>query len=100
MRIHEAQISARSRMYMNSSREAFERGQMRAHGIPSLPDYPGAGNTACFTNCRCAWQYEEVYDESGEFLGWNCTWVLDPPAEHCVDCDAYSRQWNPLFVAA
>ena len=100
MRLHEAQIATRSRMYMNSSREAFERGQMRAYGIPSLPEYPGGGSTRCLTNCRCSWLIEEVYDEEGELTGWNCTWVLDPPAEHCVDCQDYGAKWNPLFVAA
>lgn len=99
MKIHEAQIASRSQMYMDSSREAFERGQMRAYGIPSLPDYPGAGNTACLTRCRCHWEYESVLDEEGVLIGYNCTWVLDPPAEHCDDCDAYSQQWAPLFVA-
>ncbi len=42
----EAQIAARARMYINSAREGFERGQARAYGL-SLPQYPGDGRTVC-----------------------------------------------------
>ena len=45
--IHEAQISARSQMYMNSAREAYERANMRASGVADLPAYPGDGSTIC-----------------------------------------------------
>ena len=67
MKLHEAQIANRSQMYMDSSREAFERGKMRAHGVLELPEYPGGGSTPCLTRCRCEWIYEEVYE--GDELG-------------------------------
>jgi hypothetical protein len=102
--LSEAQISARSRMYINSAREAFNRAYARSQGIPDglLPDYPGAGNTVCLTACGCDWQIEEVYetDEDGNEIlaGWNCTWVLNSALENCPDCQEYAIQWNPLFV--
>ena len=46
-KLSEAQIRARSAMYINSAREGFERGQARAFGIPELPAYPGDGQTIC-----------------------------------------------------
>lgn len=99
--IHEAQIAYRSDLYNKSARQAFERGKMRAYGVPSLPEFPGGGSTICLSNCRCEWHIEEVRDEKGELQGWNCTWVLSPPEEsQCVDCQAYAAKWAPLFVAA
>jgi len=98
MRIHEAQIANRAQMYMDSAREAFERGKMRAHGVLELPEYPGGGSTPCLTRCRCEWIYEEVY-EGEELVGYNCTWQLDPNADHCEGCLEYEAKWNPLFVS-
>jgi len=91
--LHEAQILARSDLYTASARQAFERANMRAHGIPELPAQPGDGSTICKTRDRCHWEYEQVEG------GWNCTWVLDPAAEHCETCLERAEEWNPLFVA-
>lgn len=85
----EKQIAARSQMYMNSSREAFERGKTRAHGVPPLPAYPGDGQTRCLTNCKCEWVFEPTE------TGVNCYWKLNP-AEHCDDCLNNAARWNPL----
>ncbi len=95
--LSEAQVAARSRMYIHSGREAFERASARAHGLPELPAYPGDGKTVCLTNCACNWRIEEVYDDDGNLLGWNCYWELGE-AEHCPDCVANSGKWNPLFI--
>jgi len=35
------------------------------------------GLVAHNTNCRCEWVIEDTED------GWDCTWVMDPAAEHC-----------------
>lgn len=43
----EAQIAQRSRMYINSAREAASRANMRARGWPELPAHPGDGSTVC-----------------------------------------------------
>lgn len=84
----EAQIAARSRMYVNSAREAYERGHRRAirgtrsevrwnlgsteehcgdcldlaargwMDIDDLDIYPGGGSTQCLTNCDCNLSYQ------------------------------------------
>ena len=83
----EAQIAARARMYVNSAREAYERGHYRAvrgtkdeahwdidtgkencddciaqsdRGwipIDQIDIYPGQGQTQCKTNCGCSFSY-------------------------------------------
>lgn len=92
--IREAQIRARSRMYMRSAREAFERGQMRAYRIPELPAYPGDGSTECLTNCRCSWRFVITDD------GIDCYWDIDWDAENCQDCIDRHYMWNPYFAKA
>jgi len=100
-KLSEAQIRARSAMYINSAREGFERGQARAFGIPdgALPAYPGDGQTICLTLCACNWFIEEVYDEQGNLIGWNCYWTLGiVKTEHCPDCLENAGKWNPLEI--
>lgn len=92
----EAQIAARARMYVNSAREAFNRGQARAYGLV-LPQYPGDGQTVCLTNCGCDWRIEEVYD-GDDLVGYDCYWEINPAIENCVDCQDNNRKWYPLFV--
>lgn len=88
-----AQIQMRGRMYVDSATQSFERANAIARGLPSLPAYPGDGQTVCRSNCKCNWRIEPV-----EF-GWNCYWELGA-AEHCPDCVANASRWNPLFVSA
>jgi len=97
--LRETQVAARSKMYLNSAREAYERGKMRAHGVPQLPAYPGDGSTVCLTNCRCAWRIEEQRDEEGNLLGWNCYWeIIGPDDANCPDCLDRMGRWNPYVV--
>jgi hypothetical protein len=97
--IYEAQIAARSKMYLNSAREAFERAKARAYGLPTLPAYPGDGQTVCRTNCRCTWRIEELFDDEGNVIGWNCYWdMVDDPGT-CPDCTANAAKWSPLSIA-
>lgn len=87
--ISPAQASARLNMYVNSANEALWKGY--THDMPPLPAYPGDGSTQCLTNCQCSWEIVRVEG------GWNCYWRLGP-AEHCPDCLARARDWNPLFI--
>lgn len=98
-RLSEAQIQARARMYINAAHEAFERARTEAFGMPRLPAYPGDGQTACLTNCRCNWIITEVQDKDGKTTGWRATWRLNP-ADHCGDCPTNAEIWAPLFVPA
>lgn len=90
--LSEDQIAARSKLYHNASTQAYERGSAIAHGAPPLPYYPGDGSTECHTNCRCHWDIQETPE------GWACFWIIDPAAEHCVDCVARSESDAPRMV--
>ncbi len=87
------QASNRTSMYGESTTAPFEVGWVAAWGVPTLPQYPGDGNTQCGTNCRCHWRIEETETE------WLCTWILDPGAEHCDDCTGNAAVWSPLVIA-
>lgn len=98
--LHEAQIAARSRMYVRSAREAYERANARTRGAPELPAYPGDGSTVCLTNCACHWELEPVEDEAtGEIVEWEAYWTLGM-TEHCPDCLERAEMWNPLRIPA
>lgn len=90
-RLTDAQIRQRMNLYFESSKQAYERAKATSHGLPSLPQYPGDGNTQCRTNCKCEWVIEETETE------WRCYWKLNP-AEHCPDCIDNSQRWNPLVI--
>jgi hypothetical protein len=53
-KLSEAMIAARSEMYLLSAREAFNRAQARARGIPAdrLPAFPGDGASCFFWSDR------------------------------------------------
>lgn len=97
----EGQIAARARMYISSAREAYERANARAYGLPddALPHIPGDGSTACLTNCKCYWNITEVRDADGNLTGWNCRWTLTA-TESCSDCIGRAGLYAPLFIAA
>lgn len=90
-----AQVRARSQLYINSARQAYERAKARALGVPDLPAYPGDGSTVCKSNCACSWRLEPIYDDDDNLIGWNAFWELGA-ADHCPDCIQRSIQWNPL----
>lgn len=103
--LSEAQIAQRSRMYINSAREATSRANQRARGWPELPDHPASGRTECLTNCACWWSGARTNGT------WEFTWNLDFEAEHCTsdEVDAQGRPrgcieradlWNPLVIEA
>ena len=96
----EAAIRSRSRMYIRSAREAYERGNARAQsgGVLELPAYPGDGQTVCLTNCKCNWRIETVTDDEGNVIGWDCFWEISPHAENCPDCEDNKGMWWPLEV--
>jgi len=87
----EKQTAMIARMYMSSSTRAFEMATTAARGLPTLPRYPGDGQTRCLTNCRCRWK---ITDRRSD---WLCYWVLGA-AEHCEDCIELARLYNPLII--
>lgn len=103
--LSEAQIAQRSRMYINSAREAASRANARARGWPDVPAHPGDGSTICLTNCACHWDGERTDGT------WDFNWILDFDAEHCTsdEIDAQGRPrgcieraalWDPLVIEA
>lgn len=90
--LSEAQVRARARMYVNSARKAYEKANIRALGLPELPQYPADGQQICLSNCKCFWRIVEV---SGG--GWDCYWELTP-AEHCETCLENTDKWYPLEI--
>ncbi len=89
------QLKFRLSMYLNSTREAFERANEVAQGISpgSLPAYPGSGDTICLTNCKCSWRIEKTKS------GWNCYWELGSSVP-CETCKGRSKSWNPFVIEA
>lgn len=88
-----AQINARSDLYVEGASQVYERGKAENKGLDTaaLPAYPGDGQTACLSNCRCHWDIAETAD------AFEATWVLDD-AEHCEDCLANADTYNPLRI--
>lgn len=89
-----AQIRARGRLYIEAAAQAYERAQAEVRGISGphgLPAWPSDGTSACRTNCKCTWEFEETETE------WLCTWTLHP-AEHCADCLERAERWKPYVV--
>lgn len=87
-----AQIQARARQYVDGSTSLYERANALGRGMPDLPEYPADGKQNCKSNCKCAWQIED----KGNF--WECTWILDPEAEHCESCLENAGRYNPLKI--
>lgn len=65
-------VAARAAMYVGATRATYF-----AARYPGLPFYPGDGNTACLTNCRCSIEERE----NGIY------WVLGE-TDACDDCNA------------
>lgn len=93
----EGQIRSRLNMYFNSSREAYERGNMASYGVPALPAYPGDGSTVCLTNCRCHWNIVREYNDRRRLTGWRCSWIITA-RESCDTCIARAVAWRSLFI--
>ena len=89
--ISPAEVARRTAMYINSTREAYERANARVRGLPLLPDYPGSGHTPCKTNCKCHWEYHWRKNR------WECYWTMSA-VENCTGCIDHSNEWSPLIV--
>ena len=88
-----AEIARRSKMYLVSSREAFERASTRTRGLPAMPAYPGDGSSCLgLTNCGCHWDYRK------RGASWHCTWVMDLSKNNCELCIGHASDWSPLVI--
>lgn len=89
--VSDGRMLARAQMYADAGTQSYERGLGLAYGLPTLPAYPGDGQTQCLSNCKCRWSITE----DGE--AWYCYWTLGS-AEHCPDCIDNAATWNPLII--
>ena len=90
--LSQAQIAARSELYLDSSTQSHERGKAARYGLV-LPYYPGDGSQICRARCRCRWDIEET---DTEFL---CTWLLNAAKKHCETCLGNAANNKPLIIA-
>lgn len=90
--ISQAEVARRIAMYVNSTREAFERANARARGLPLLERYPGDGSTKCKTNCKCRIEYHFKKNR------WEIYWVVNHGGESCGDCLDMEKEWSPLII--
>ena len=86
----EAQIGARSGLYVDSATQAFERAKAASRFLV-LPNYPGDGTSLCMANDKCTWVIQEFDNR------WEAYWTLSP-AEHCQVCLDRATLWNPLVI--
>lgn len=57
------------------------------------------GFVAHNTSCRCSWRFEELHDDEGNVIGWNCYWEMINDKGTCPDCIENAAKWNPLSIA-
>ena len=80
----------RAKLYARST-----QAMMWKSAIPvKLPQVPRDGQTRCRTNCKCRLEYDYERGEEGAITAVLVWWKLNP-AEHCADCLALARTWNP-----
>lgn len=85
---------ARTKLYARSTQAIFWQAAIPVR----LPQYPRDGQTACRANCKCRLRVQYEYDAAGQPVATLVWWQLSP-AEHCEDCLALARSWNPLRLA-
>lgn len=91
-KLSQAQIAQRAGLYFDSSTRAFEQGRSASYGTPTLPEYPADGRQKCRSRCKCRWDIKETDD------AWECSWRLNPTAEHCESCAENANRWSPLTI--
>ena len=89
--LSQAQIAARSELYVESGTQAHERGKASRYGI-TLPEYPADGSQICRSRCKCRW---DIDDSGDEVLA---TWLLNVAASHCDSCLSNAANWAPYVV--
>jgi hypothetical protein len=89
--LSEDQISYRTSLYLNSSRQAFEVARTIGARNLILPAYPGDGSSECGVNCKCWWRIIEFDDK------WDAYWIRTA-GESCPTCQARASIWVPYVV--
>lgn len=92
--LSEAQIGARSELYLENATGQFDRARAAAWDL-ALPVYPCDHGTSCKSRCHCYWSFR-----LGEDNIVVAKWTISP-AENCVDCLNRSITYErvPFIVA-
>ncbi|MDE0398875.1 MAG: hypothetical protein OXL96_13855 [Candidatus Poribacteria bacterium] len=85
------QITARSEMYIESSKSSHERAKAASFDI-ELPEYPADGSQICRSRCKCRWEIDEKKDTIEAY------WLLNVAAKHCDSCLANAAKWAPYTI--
>lgn len=81
----------RAKLYARSTQAIFWKSTLPV----KLPQVPRDGKTQCRGNCNCYLDMQDELDDDGNRVAVLVYWRLRP-AEHCDDCRAMARKWNPL----
>lgn len=92
--LSEGQIRVRAGLYFKTARQAYERGNAAAYGLPKLPAYPADGSSECVSGCQCYWRFVKLPGDGNV----DCFWETDPIVENCDTCIARGGIWYPLQV--
>lgn len=82
--------NSRAAMYAKSIAAPYWRGKTRMLPLPAMP---ADGTTQCLTNCKCAWDIQELDGENN----YDCTWQMSD-VEHCQTCRQRAADWAPLRI--
>lgn len=83
----------RVRLHFAKTREAYERANAKAFGLPTLPAYPGDLTSECQAGDQCHWRIVKL-DGPGNFLAF---WETSP-VENCTTCIDRHAAWHPLEI--
>lgn len=83
--------NARAEMYARSIQTPYWRGVTKLLPLPAMP---GDGTTACLTNCRCAWDVQELDGENN----YDAYWIFGATERHCQGCQQRASEWAPLRI--
>lgn len=86
--LSQAQIAERTKRYLASATQAYERGKASGYAGLDLPCMPADGGTRCLANCRCHWEIRERTD------AWHAYYRTNS-GETCVDCRGRASKYNP-----
>ncbi len=81
--------NARAAMYARSIQAPYWRGATKLLPLPAMP---GDGSTACLTNCGCAWDVQQVGEDS-----YDAYWRR-AKSDSCQGCVQREQEWAPLKI--
>jgi hypothetical protein len=89
-------IAARAAQYQSSAVETYEQASASDWGI-DLPYWPADHLTTCFSNCRCAWLIDTVFEGDDQVTF--ATWATEGDDKVCEDCAARGQEWQHREVS-